>query len=103
MGFGQYEELVVGSIAATLRRSLFGLSPDEATFSRRGFHDTSGWRRHELEFAGRAFLQGYHYALENDELAILCSQLNEVDILVRGFAYEGAGMALELVGSFSPW
>jgi hypothetical protein len=86
-----------------LRRRLFGLSLDEVTFTRRGFHESSRGARERLEQSGRAFLQGYHAALEEDELQVLALRLNAISPELRGFAFEGAAMGLALLDYLTPW
>ncbi len=59
-------------------------------------------RRH-LRAAGRAFLDGYHLALEHSDFPRLAAQLDEMAPALRGFAYEGAAMAIALLDLFRPW
>jgi len=76
----------------------FGISPQEVLVARRGFHvvETSTVKR--LERVGTEFLRGFHAALEDSSSAVLADRLNrEVDLEFRGFAFEGAGMALMLL------
>lgn len=48
------------------------------------------------------FLDGYHAALADRAMHALARRLDEVEPALRGFAYEGAGMALALVDAFAP-
>jgi enediyne biosynthesis protein E3 len=84
-------------------KRLFGISLHEVTFARRGFHGSSGAARRRLEQSGRTFLQGYHAALEKDDLKTLTLRLSSMDLEFRGFAFEGAAMALALLDSLTPW
>jgi hypothetical protein len=77
-------------------RVLFGISPDEASFQRRGFQDTAPAKRTHLENIGRTFISGYLAALETSELETLTQRLNAVTSEFRGFAFEGAAMGLAL-------
>lgn len=79
-----------------LNRALLGISPDEASFSRRGFQDTTPAKRAHLENIGRSFIAGYLTVLETRELDILAQRLNAIAAEFRGFAFEGAGMGLAL-------
>jgi len=81
-----------------LNRRLFGISPGQASFSRRGFEDTAPQKRAHLEHIGRTFISGYLAALEARELDPLAAQLDTVDAEFRGFAFEGAAMGLALTG-----
>jgi enediyne biosynthesis protein E3 len=82
-------------------RRLLTISAEEATFARRGFRVT-GARTH-LEEIGRTFLSGYHAALGSADPSDLTARLGEVARPLRGFAYEGAAMALALQDALAPW
>jgi hypothetical protein len=86
-----------------LRKRIFGISDEEASFARRGFRGGDAASRRHLEGIGRAFLQGYHAALEEDRPAALASRLDDVEPGFRGFAFEGAGMGLYLLDVLTPW
>ena len=86
-----------------LRKFLFGISLEETTFIRRGFHQGEVKVRQQLEQSGRAFVQGYHLALEDDKFDVLVPRLNAVEVEFRGFAFEGAAMGLTLLDYFLPW
>ncbi len=86
-----------------LRRRIFGISVDEVAFARRGFRGGEDARRRHLEGIGRAFLHGYHAALEEARPARLASRLDEWPAEGRGFAFEGAGMGLYLLDRLTPW
>lgn len=87
----------------SIRKLVFGISPAETTFERRGFRGGNGGVRQRLEQIGRAFTQGYHAALENDHFEALVPRLNAVELEFRGFAFEGAAMALALLDYLTPW
>lgn len=89
--------------AAWLRRRLLGIDPREATFERRGFHAADPVNRARLEGIGLAFLRGYHAALDHADPARLGAALDAEPSVIRGFAYEGAGMALALLDTLAPW
>jgi hypothetical protein len=85
------------------RRAL-GISPDETSFSRRGFRCDSPELRENLEQVGISFVRGYNAALESrqpDELAARIAA--QVLPAYAGFAFEGAGMALALLDLLTPW
>jgi enediyne biosynthesis protein E3 len=85
-----------------LRKSLFGISLEEATFARRGFYQGNKQAQEKLELSGRIFLHGYHAAIEDDRFTELVPRLQAVDTEFRGFAFEGAAMGLSLLDYFSP-
>jgi hypothetical protein len=81
-----------------LRRTVFGISPEEASFERRRFRTGDATVIHRLERIGREFLAGYHAALEESSVTKLGARLNNaVEPERRGFAFEGAAMALTLL------
>ena len=91
------------SLGARLRKLVFGISPEEATFARRGFRDTDPRVQSRLEQIGRTFVRGYHAALEVSRPEILRLRLGEVEGELQGFAYEGAAMGLALLDLLTPW
>ncbi|HEX6898293.1 MAG TPA: DUF1702 family protein [Thermoanaerobaculia bacterium] len=94
----------VRSRGASLKRALFGISPGETSFTRRGFRGDFAVVRERLEEVGRCFTAGYHAALEEDRPEPLAARIeSEVARDFQGFAYEGAGMALALLDVLTPW
>lgn len=91
------------SIMSRLRRRMFGLPKKAVDFQQRGFRGTSAFVRNHLENVGRAFLAGYHLALECDSQEDLKSKLTAVELERRGFAFEGAAMGLALLDFLTPW
>lgn len=91
-----------------LSSRLLGLSPEEASFQRRGFPVTDERRRDRLEEIGRVFISGYNKALAGGSargdrsLEHLRSELEDVPGVLQGFAYEGAAMGL-CVSDALPW
>jgi hypothetical protein len=90
-------------LGATVRRALFGIDPADTSFARRRFHGEPSPVRDRLERVGQTFVQGYHAALADDRPAPLAERIDaEVERDFRGFAYEGAGMALALLDTLIP-
>jgi hypothetical protein len=52
---------------------------------------------------GEAFLTGYNTALEREDQQSLAERLNSLSVEFRGFAFEGAAMAITLLDSLMPW
>ena len=77
------------------------IDPREVEFKRREFACTNSAVQARLENIGRVFLHGYHAALQDAEQSVLAHKLNQVDQERRGFAYEGAAMALSLLDGIS--
>lgn len=90
------------SIVGKARRLLFGISPRETEFERRGFHSGDDGARRHLEACGGAFVCGYNAGLECATLTTLDATLQGVETERRGFAFEGAGMALALLDALTP-
>ncbi len=91
------------SPGAVLKRALFGIAPEETTFARRRFRGDSAAVRERLEKVGSCFVAGYHAGLEEAGCEALAARIDEeIDREHRGFAYEGAGMALALLDTLIP-
>jgi hypothetical protein len=82
---------------------LFDISPRETSFEARGFRGGTPATRARLEQVGAAFTAGYRAALEDSSHAALVPKLEAVSLDFRGFAYEGAAMALALLDRLTPW
>jgi enediyne biosynthesis protein E3 len=87
---------------SVLLQALFTINPREVKFARRGFACPRPRIRERLEYVGEVFLQGYHAALRQRDEEQLAFQLKQIDTEYRGFAYEGAAMALVLLDGISP-
>jgi hypothetical protein len=59
--------------------------------------------RQRIEAIGRTFVAGYHAALETGSAEGLGARLDQVELELRGFAYEGGAMALALLDRLAPW
>ncbi|RKZ92188.1 MAG: hypothetical protein DRR19_04980 [Candidatus Parabeggiatoa sp. nov. 1] len=89
-------------IPYSFRKLIFGISPSETKFSKRGFHAVSPEVRERLENIGETFVYGYHAALLDDNPESLSKQLDStISNELQGFAYEGAAMALTLLDFLS--
>src|SRR6185312_12528919 len=81
---------------------LLSIDGREVTFARRGFSSAKPEIRERLEYVGTIFLLGYHAALQVNEPGALSEKLEQVELEYRGFAYEGAAMALALQDAITP-
>ncbi|HEU4765906.1 MAG TPA: DUF1702 family protein [Pyrinomonadaceae bacterium] len=90
-----------------MRTSLFkfalAMPLSEASFPRRGFRCNDAAVRTHLEFIGGSFLRGYNLAIEDRNGDALTNGLEQIEHEFRGFAYEGAAMALALLDRLTPW
>jgi hypothetical protein len=84
-------------------KQLFSISSLEVNFHRRGFYVGDPIARDRLEKIGMAFLEGYHTALGQYDFLQLASRLDTITLERRGFAYEGAAMAITLLDLLTPW
>lgn len=90
-------------VLRNIRQRIFRFSPDETNCARRGFHDGGATASVHLEQVGRAFVYGYDAALGDDDLQTLARRLDCLEPEWRGFAFEGAAMALTLMDHLLPW
>ncbi|HEY2912367.1 MAG TPA: DUF1702 family protein [Candidatus Angelobacter sp.] len=81
---------------------LLSINGREVTFARRGFSSAKPEVRDRLEHIGTIFLVGYHAALQENKPEELTRKLERVELEYRGFAYEGAAMALTLRDAIVP-
>lgn len=82
---------------------LFSIDYREVEIARRGFGECDRMVGQRLEGIGRQFLDGYHAALHHRGIDELGAALEAEPRETRGFAYEGAGMALALLDQLAPW
>jgi hypothetical protein len=82
---------------------LLGINEAETTFARRGFRGGENGVRERMERVGTSFVAGYHAALDDDRPEVLATRLDDVAQDWRGFACEGAAMALALKDLLTPW
>lgn len=87
----------------SLFKLALGVSLSEASFAKRGFWYGETSVRDHLECVGMSFLKGYNLALEDQGIAALSESLEEIENEFRGFAYEGAAMALAMLDRLIPW
>ena len=73
----------------------------EVEFARRGFTCSNPEIQDRLENIGSLFLQGYNVALQRKDLMAIADRLDQIAPEGRGFAYEGAAMALALLDGLS--
>ena len=86
---------------SSVKRRLLFIPSYEVSFQTRGFRPTNEIAQGHLESVGRFFLDGYHLALNDGPLDVLCTELCSIESRYRGFAFEGAAMASWLLDSLS--
>jgi hypothetical protein len=82
---------------------VFGISPDETKFSKRGFQPAEPEAQARLEQVGRAFVAGYDAALRAGRPDGIAVRLGAVAPELRGFAFEGAAMGFSILDIVLPW
>ncbi len=93
----------MATVRKTLRCHFLGIRAEQFTFERRGFPGQFSAACPRLEGVAQTFLRGYNTALQESSLENLAQRLDTVDSELRGFAYEGAAMALGLLDLLTPW
>lgn len=86
-----------------LLAKLLRIRSEETSFARRRFWSSCDSARIRLERIGEIFLRGYHAALGDLGAGALSAELENIDRELRGFAYEGATMALDILDQLAPW
>jgi len=82
---------------------LLRIDPRETQLERRGFICSKPGVKERLQHVGSTFLDGYHAALQEGAQEKLAHRLEQIETGYRGFAFEGAAMALTLLDGLSPW
>jgi hypothetical protein len=84
-------------------RALLKIAASATDFNTCGFHIGDSSTRELLERSASSFVFGYNTAICSNTNREFISQLDEVEQQFRGFAYEGAGMALAILDFIFPW
>lgn len=91
------------SLLNRLKGRLIGLSPKEASFSRRDFPGSSSSSRDHLESVIRTFIEGYNMAVAEADTVRLARRLDSsFSPAFVGFAYEGVGLYFGLTDLLIP-
>jgi hypothetical protein len=90
------------SLIRRLARKLFAISPGATSFAERGFRCDEPAIRERLEGVASCFVRGYHAALEVDPPELVARLQSEPPAL-RGFAFEGAALAMTILDTTTGW
>lgn len=90
------------TILGSLRRLILAPSLADVTFSRRGFEPGSPTVTRKLEEIPRSVVVGFEAGIESASLQEIEWRLDLVAEELRGFAYEGATMALTVLDRMRP-
>jgi hypothetical protein len=86
-----------------IKGRLLGLSPEDASFARRGFPGAGSASRAHLESILRTFIEGYNLAVGEADTVRLGGRLDvSFPPAFVGFAYEGAGLYFALADLLLP-
>ena len=88
-------------LGPTLKR-MMAPDPKEASFAVRGFDTSNPSAYKQLELSALQFLVGFEFAIEQKGHEALVTRLETLERDYRGFAYEGAVMALTMRDVLSP-
>lgn len=91
------------TLLGRMQKLSFGISSNEATFSRRGFPPAEAAIQSHLERAAQTFVLGYDLALSETRIDSLAAELRDVKLEFQGFAFEGAAMGLALLDEVARW
>jgi hypothetical protein len=91
------------TLMGKIRKKLVMPDMSEVTFEKRGFQVRSTHAQARLEHTGAQFLVGFGHAIVSRDAAEAEQLLDTVERPFRGFAYEGAGMALAIADAMTPW
>ncbi len=80
-------------------RPFFRVSEEEAT----SFSEGDRKAAQRLETVIRLVTKSCHITLQNSRFEVLVPRLNAVEVELRGFAYEGAGIGLAALDCLLPW
>lgn len=90
----------MSATAGKIRKLLIGIQSEESVFRRPGFA-AEAWPK--FQPVAHSLVAGYHATLEDNSLSVLVPRLEAMPPTLRGFAYEGAGMALAALDVVAPW
>jgi Protein of unknown function (DUF1702) len=93
---------MAATIAGSLRKRLTAPDTAEASFAARGFDTSNAPAREQLEASALQFIIGYEFGIEQKGFDGLVTRLDSLEREFRGFAYEGAVMALAMRDVMSP-
>lgn len=96
---GRARELTVPTIFGAIRRLVLAPSLEDVTFAGRGFAVIPTDATRAMEAVPRAVVLGFEWGIDGGDLNDLTRRLDMVDPELRGFAYEGATMALTIKDS----
>jgi hypothetical protein len=93
---------MAATLAGAFLKRLMAPDTAESTFAVRGFDVSDAPARERLEMSALQFLIGFEFGIEQKGHDALVTRLETLEQEYRGFAYEGAVMALAIRDVLSP-
>jgi hypothetical protein len=88
--------------ASRLRFLAFRIDEEEAGYEKRGIEIVEPSACERLEAGGRHFSRGFNAAMRDTRAREIAGRIEQLDPELRGFAFEGAGMALIVLDALLP-
>jgi hypothetical protein len=96
------EKVMSATLPGSLRKRFLAPDTSDAEFATLGFALDDAPARAQLEHGALQLLMGYEFGIEQKGHAALVTRLETLQREYRGFAYEGAAMALTIRDVLSP-
>jgi hypothetical protein len=93
---------MAATLMGALRKRIMAPDTADSTFAVRGFDTADAPARQQLEMSALQFLIGFEFGIEQKGHEALVTRLETLEEEYRGFAYEGAVMALAIRDVMSP-
>lgn len=93
---------MAATLPGSFRKRFLAPDTSDAEFPTLGFALDDAPARPQLEYGARQLLMGFEFGIEQKDHAALVTRLETLQREYRGFAYEGAAMALTLRDVLSP-
>jgi len=93
---------MVATLVGAVRKRLVTPPPGEVSFVERGFDTENVPARETLETSALQFMLGFEFGIEQKSYADIVLRLEMLEREYRGFAYEGAAMAMTIKDVMSP-
>ncbi|WP_328436282.1 DUF1702 family protein [Streptomyces sp. NBC_00444] len=84
------------SLLGHIRRTVLTPDASQASLRKRGFPERDPQAKTSLEMAGGSFIEGFGVAAQSSTAAEAAATLAGIDGIRRGFAFEGAAMAMAI-------
>jgi hypothetical protein len=93
---------MTATLAGSIRKRLTAPDTAEASSAVRGFDTSGATARTQLEASALQFIIGYEFGIEQKDFGAPVTRPDALEREYRGFAYEGAAMALAVRDAMPP-